>query len=72
MGVGIPYVLVEGTVTWEPSFTAITVRHQMVVVRSKDDYSMPETKCGTAVDSKDDGRSTVERDWIMDYGFRVT
>lgn len=40
MGVGIPFVLLQGPVTWEPSFTAITIRHQMVEVQSKDDYGV--------------------------------
>jgi hypothetical protein len=33
VGVGILFVLLQCPVVWEPSFTAITIRHRMMVVR---------------------------------------
>ena len=40
VGVGIVFVLLRGPVIWERSITAITIRHQIVVVQSKDDYGV--------------------------------
>ena len=36
VGIGILFVLLQCPVTWERSFTAITIRHRMIVVRSKE------------------------------------
>jgi len=36
VGVGILFVLLQCPVVYEPSFTAITIRHRMVVVRGKE------------------------------------
>jgi hypothetical protein len=36
VGVGILFVLLQCPVVYEPSFTAITIRHRMVVVRGEE------------------------------------